>query len=433
MEQTSNTEEKLGNVGILVGGGPSPAINGVIAAVTIAAKLANYKVYGFYDGYKWLVKGDEELLSQHVKELQIADVERIHFQGGSILRTSRTNPAKTEHGVENAVAMLKKYNIRYMVTIGGDDTAYGASQIAEATHGSIKFAHVPKTIDNDLPLPYMLPTFGYQTARELGTTLVKNLMEDAKTTDRWYCVVAMGRTAGHLTLGITKASGATLAIIPEEFGIEQGKKISLKQVCDIFETAIIKRRALGFNSGVMVIAEGISEFLNEEDLNSIMSSNSEECSFGHIQLADVELGKILKQEIERRFQARGEKFRVVTMDIGYVLRCSDPIPFDQEYTRDLGNSAFQYLMDDTQKENAMICVNQGDLEPLYFKDMIDPVTKKTKVRRVNINSNFYKTARNYMIRLEKRDFSNKELLAKMAKIANMTPEEFTERYSSCIL
>ena len=94
-----------------------------------------------------------------------------------------------------------------MVTIGGDDTAYGASQIADATEGRIKFAHVPKTIDNDLPLPDMIPTFGYQTARELGAKLVKNLMEDAQTTDRWYTAVTMGRSAGHLALGMPKQLG----------------------------------------------------------------------------------------------------------------------------------------------------------------------------------------------------------------------------------
>jgi len=421
-------EEKKGNIGILVSGGPSPAINGVISAVTIAAKREGFTVYGFYDGFKWLVKGNEEEVAKHVIELQIEDVTRIHFKGGSILRTSRTNPTRVEDGITNAVKNLDRYNIQYMVTIGGDDTAYGASQIADATEGRIKFAHVPKTIDNDLPLPDMIPTFGYQTARELGAKLVKNLMEDAQTTDRWYTAVTMGRSAGHLALGIAKAAGATLAIIPEEFGIEKNNKISLCHVCDIYETAIIKRRAMGYNSGVLVIAEGIAEFLKKEDLQKIMNSSSQECDFGHIQLADVELGKIIKQEVEKRFHKRGEKFRIITMDIGYVLRCTDPNPFDQEYTRDLGYSAFEYLMNEKETENAMICVNDGELQPLYFKDIMDPETHKTKVRRVDIKGRLYKIACNYMIRLEKKDLQNKDLITKMATIAKMTPEEFIDRY-----
>jgi 6-phosphofructokinase 1 len=417
-----------GNLGILVGGGPAPGLNGVISAVTIEARNNRMKVWGIYDGYKWLVRGDEDELMKHVKELQIDDVSRIHYDGGSILRTSRTNPTKTENGVENAVRMLRKLGIKYMVTIGGDDTAYGASEIAKAAKGEIKFAHVPKTIDNDLPLPKNLPTFGYQTARDLGAVLVKNLMEDSRTTDRWYVVVAMGRHAGHLALGIAKSSGATLAIISEEFG----KKgiISIDHVCDILETSIIKRRVMGRNHGVLVIAEGVAERLDPEELKKIHDSSVEYDAFGHIQLADVELGKLIKNIIEKRFRDRGEKMRLVEINIGYVLRCADPIPFDQEYTRDLGYNAVRYLLDrdPEYRGNAMITVDDGKLCPLKFEDMIDPKTKKTEVRFVNIESDSYRVARNYMVRLEKEDLNDVELLGKMSKAMKMENKTFIEKY-----
>jgi 6-phosphofructokinase len=425
---TGGMDTKIkGILGILVGGGPAPGLNGVISAVTIEARRNKLKVYGIYDGYKWLVKGHEKELMQHVKELHIEDVSRIHFDGGSILRTSRTNPAKTEGGVENAVNMLRKLGIQYMVTTGGDDTAYGASQIAKAAGGEIKFAHVPKTIDNDLPLPNNVPTFGYQTARDLGAVLVKNLMEDSKTTDRWYIVVAMGRHAGHLALGIAKSAGATLCIIAEEF--QKEKYIDIEKIVDILETSIHKRRTLGRNHGVLVIAEGVSERLDPDQLEEIQGS-VERDAFGHIQLADVELGKLIKHMIEKRFDDRGERMRLVEINIGYVLRCASPIPYDQEYTRDLGFNAVRYLISDKPEHlgNAMITVDNGKLHPLKFEDIIDPKTKKTEVRYVDIESDSYKVARNYMVRLEKEDFKDPEMIEGMAKSARMTKEEFVKRF-----
>ncbi|HQG44873.1 MAG TPA: 6-phosphofructokinase, partial [bacterium] len=311
--------EIQGNIGILVGGGPAPGLNGVIAAVTIEARRHNLNVYGIMDGYKWLVKGDETEFREHVKELRISDVSRIHYDGGSILRTSRTNPAKSPNGIENSVKLLKKLGITYMVTIGGDDTAYGAMEIARAAGGQIKFAHVPKTIDNDLPLPNNLPTFGYQTARDLGATLVKNLMEDARTMDRWYITVAMGRHAGHLALGIAKSAGATIAIIAEEF--ETPGFVPLDHICDIVETAVIKRRAMGSRHGVIVIAEGVAERLSPEELKQIPGVIVEYDAFGNILHSEIELGKIIKLKVESRFAARGDKMSMVEINIGYVLRC----------------------------------------------------------------------------------------------------------------
>jgi len=421
-------EESKGSLGILVGGGPAPGLNGVIAAVTIEARRNDLTVNGIYDGYKWLVKGDDLVPDKHFKELRIADVSRIHFAGGSILRTSRTNPVKTKNGVENAVNALRQLGIKYMVTVGGDDTAYGASQIALAAGGTIKFAHVPKTIDNDLPLPNDLPTFGYQTARDLGALLVKNLMVDAHTTDRWYMVVAMGRQAGHLALGIAKSAGATLAIIAEEFG--KDGTISLAHVCDIFEAAILKRRAMGHNHGVLVIAEGVAERLSAEELSKIPGVEVEYDDYGHLRLAEVELGKIIKQIIEKRFSDRGDKMPLVEINIGYVLRCADPIPFDQEYTRDLGYQAVRYLLSDkpAHKGNAMICVENGLLQPLPFEEMIDPVTKKTAIRFVDVEKEPYKIARTYMVRLEKRDLEDPEFLQQLAKAAKLSPEEFVARF-----
>ncbi|HEY4442606.1 MAG TPA: 6-phosphofructokinase, partial [Candidatus Elarobacter sp.] len=242
-----NGEETLA---ILVGGGPAPGINGVIASATIEARNNGLRVLGIYQGYRHLVRGD----TSHVRELDIDDVSRVHFTGGSILRTSRTNPAKDEESLRRCIRSLTLLGVRYLITIGGDDTTFGATRIAAETKGRIGVATVPKTIDNDLPLPDNAPTFGFETARAVGSAIVENLMEDARTASRWYLAVTMGRKSGALALGICKAAGATIAVIPEEFS---GTTIRLADVVDDLVGAIVKRLAYGQDHGVAVIAEGI--------------------------------------------------------------------------------------------------------------------------------------------------------------------------------
>lgn len=410
-------------IGVLVGGGPAPGLNSVIHAVTIEGINKGFQVWGIMEGFRYLAEGKRNMVP-----LTIQEVSRIHLRGGSILKTSRVNPTRKEETLRNTVQVLLDAGITHLVTIGGDDTAFGAMEIARTAGGQIKFAHVPKTIDNDLPLPNNLPTFGYQTARDLGATLVKNLMEDARTMDRWYITVAMGRHAGHLALGIAKSAGATLAIIAEEFGHEGF--IPLDHICDIVETAVIKRRAMGNRHGVVVIAEGVAERLSPEELKQIPGVIVEYDSFGNIQHSEIELGKIIKLKVESRFAARGEKMSMVEINIGYVLRCADPIPFDQEYTRDLGFQAVRYLLNDNNiyKGNAMISVDNGKLHPIPFEEIIDKETKKTAVRLVDVTSDSYRVARSYMVRLEKRDLEDKELLPRLAAAARMTPKQFIERF-----
>lgn len=416
-------------LGILVGGGPAPGINSVIGAATIEAINQGLEVVGIYDGFEHLMKGD----TSNVRQLTIPDVSRIHFDGGSILRTSRANPTRKKEDLENTVKALRELGIRHLVTIGGDDTAFSASEVVKAANGAIRVAHVPKTIDNDLPLPGGMPTFGFETARHVGTELVRNLMEDSRTTSRWYFVVAMGRKAGHLALGIGKAAGATVTVIGEEFPKE---KITLAEVCDVLEGAILKRRVLGRKDGVAVIAEGIGEKLDPEELAKIPGVEVERDPHGHIRLGEIPLATILKREIQRRFAERGEKMTIVDVTLGYELRCAPPIPFDIDYTRTLGYGAVKFLLsepkDDKVKQGGMVCLVNGRLEILPFDELRDPVTGRTKIRLVDINSEHYKVAREYMIRLEREDLENPEMLEKLAKAAKMTPEEFKKKFSGVV-
>ena len=234
---------------ILVGGGPAPGINGVIRSITIEAVNSGLNVIGIYDGFEYLSRGD----SSHTTELRIDDVSRIHFDGGSILHTSRVNPAKSQEMLEATLKALTQLSVDYLVTIGGDDTATSGYKIDQLAKGQIQVAHIPKTIDNDLPLPGNMPTFGYQTARDFGFRIVQSIMMDAATTRRWYYIVSTGRKAGHLALGIGKAAGATLTIIGEEF---RDRIIRFETVCDILEASIIKRMSQGNHYGVKRICTG---------------------------------------------------------------------------------------------------------------------------------------------------------------------------------
>ncbi|MCH7963032.1 MAG: 6-phosphofructokinase [Bacteroidetes bacterium] len=402
---------------ILVGGGPAPGINSVIGAATIRAAVEGIEVIGVKDGFKWIMDGD----ITRVKELTIKNVSRIHFRGGSFIGIARANPTLDEKLLENTVTSLLRLNVDKLITIGGDDTAYSALKVNEMAAGRISVAHVPKTIDNDLDLPHGIPTFGFQTARHIGVEVVKNLMVDAQTTSRWYFVISMGRKAGHLALGIGKASGSTLTLIPEEF---PGDEIKLNHIVDVLVGAIIKRLSYGRTDGVAIIAEGLVERLNASDLENL--ADIERDAHDNIRIAEVNFGEILKMKVQVRLKEFNLKTTIVSKNIGYELRCADPIPYDMEYTRDLGFSASQFLLNGGS--GAMISIQGGRFVPLYFKDILDPKTNRTKVRMVDPSSESFYIARRYMLRLNQADFDDPHELAKLAATAGLSIDEFEKRF-----
>jgi 6-phosphofructokinase len=418
-----------GRLGILVGGGPAPGINSAISAAAIEAVNENLDVIGIYDGYEHLMHGRTDV----VRPLSITDVSRIHFQGGSILRTSRANPTGKPDDLRRTVQALHDLGVQYLVTIGGDDTAFAASTVAQAAAGAVRVAHIPKTIDNDLPLPGGLPTFGFETARHVGTQLVLNLMEDSRTTNRWFFVVVMGRRAGHLALGIGKAAGATLTLVPEEFSQE---RIGLNDVCHVLEGAILKRRVLGSAHGLSVIAEGIGEKLDPEELAKLPGMEVTYDPYGHIRLGEIPLTTLLKREVQRRFAARGDPLSIVDVTLGYELRCAQAIPFDTDYTRTLGYGAVKFLLSEPQNERlryaGLICVENGRISVLPFEELHDPATGRVRVRMVDVHSEHYHVARKYMIRLEQHDLQDVAMGAKLAQAAHMTPAAFAKAFAGAV-
>jgi ATP-dependent phosphofructokinase / diphosphate-dependent phosphofructokinase len=402
---------------ILVGGGPAPGINAVIAAATIEARNHGLRVLGCYDGFKWLAQGDTE----HVADLEINDTSRIHFEGGSIIRTSRTNPTKTADGIPRVAESLRRLAVDHLITIGGDDTAFSALRLARAMEG-LTVAHVPKTIDNDLPLPNDIATFGFTTACNLGKNLVHNLMQDAATTERWFFVTVMGRHAGHLALGIGGAAGATVTVIAEEFA---GHSLSLDRLADVLEGAIIKRRANGREQGVAILSEGLAERLDPSTLGPV-----ERDAYGNVRLTELELGRVLKERVTTSLKARGIDVTIVAKDLGYELRCAQPGAHDIQYCRSLGYWATRFLLEGGS--NAMVTIQAGRLVPIPFGLMLDPRTGKVRVRYVDIESEMYQTLHAYMIRLKPEDFDDPSMLTSLAKAANLTEVEFTQRFGPVV-
>jgi 6-phosphofructokinase 1 len=402
---------------ILVGGGPAPGINSVISSATIRAALEGVEVLGIRDGFAWLMQGDVG----HTEPLTIEKISRVHFRGGSILGIARANPTTDPATLERTVTTLLRLDVSRLVTIGGDDTAFSAMKLEEKAAGRLRVVHVPKTIDNDLDLPPHVDTFGFQTARHIGVDIVKNLMVDAKTTSRWYFVIAMGRKAGHLALGIGKAAGSTITLIPEEFS---ARKVRLKPFVDTLACAIIKRLSAGRQDGVAVIAEGVVLGIDPGDLTEL--ADIERDDHGNLRIAEVDIGEILKHRVQEQLRAFGLKTTIVAKNIGYELRCADPSPFDMEYTRDLGYCAAKYLLQGGHA--AMITMQGGRFVPIPFAEMIDPATGRARLRMVDIASTRYAIARRYMIRLRRDDFDDPHDLARVAATCGLSLDAFKERF-----
>jgi 6-phosphofructokinase 1 len=408
---------RLQRMGILVGGGPAPGINSVLGAATIRACLDGVDVVGIEDGFEWIMQGD----TAHVRPLTIDLVSRMHFRGGSHIGTSRANPTQDPKLLETCVATLSRLGVDGLVTIGGDDTAYSALSLEKKAAGRLRVVHVPKTIDNDLDLPPHVDTFGYQTARHLAVDILKNLMVDARTTSRWYFTILMGRKAGHLALGVGKAAGATVTLIPEEFAT---RPLRLRTIVDTLAGAVLKRIAYGRKDGVAVIAEGVVLDIDPQDLEQLTAVERD--AHGHVRISEIDIGGILKRGVTARLKELGVRTTIVAKNIGYELRCADPIPYDMEYTRDLGYCAARYLI---EGGNAALCsIQAGNFVPIPFVDLYDADTGRTRVRLVNVRSTRYAIARRYMIRLRREDFDDPAELAKLARVAKMSIEQFRAEF-----
>jgi len=348
------------SIAILCGGGPAPGINSVISSVALVFLRSGYHVLGIHEGYKGLFAENPK-----VQEIDFTFADDIHKRGGSALQMSRYKPKDDEFStrffVDNNVALL--------VTIGGDDTASTANRISKYLRDhdvSIQNIHVPKTIDNDLPLPVGIPTFGYQSAKQEGVRIAKTIYEDARTSGNWFVVAAMGREAGHLAFGIGAACQFPMIVIPEMFN---KVNVTLDRITNLLISAILKRKITGVEYGTSIVSEGVFHFMDDDEINNSGISFTYD-EHGHPELGNVSKAHIFNILLQNKLKKIGLKVKSRPVELGYELRCVQPVAYDLLYCSMLGIGV-KKLFEEGRTGCMVTADNVGNIAPLYLDDVTD--------------------------------------------------------------
>ena len=361
-----------GSIAILAGGGPAPGINSVISSVAKVFIKDGYKIIGLHEGYKTLFSDKPKMI-----EIDFALADHIHNLGGSALIMSRHKPKDQDFNTDFFV----KNDVKLLVTIGGDDTASTANRISkflENNNIKIQNIHVPKTIDNDLPLPDGIPTFGYQSAKQEGVRLATTVYEDARTSGNWFVVSAMGREAGHLAFGIGASCHYPMIIIPEMFNKVE---ITFDRILRLIISSMIKRKILGIGYGVAIISEGVFHFMTDEEIKSTKITFTYD-DHGHPELGNVSKAHIFNLLLQQKLKELKLNIKSRPVELGYELRCVQPIAFDMLYCALMGIGV-KVLFDQGLTSCMVVSGPNGDISPLYLKDVEDE-NGKVKPRLVNM-------------------------------------------------
>ena len=401
-------------IAILTGGGPAPGMKTVVGSVAKTFLAKGYRVIGLHYGYSGLFNP-----TPRYEDLDMFRVDYIFNQGGSYLTMSRFKPTDKDFAENFNLEFFKQNNIKLLVTVGGDDTASTANRIAkflEEKQYPIANIHVPKTIDNDLPLPAGMPTFGYQSAKNAGSVIGRAVYNDARTSANWFVVAAMGRSAGHLAFGIGSACHYPMIIIPEMFN---KTTITIDKIINLIISAIIKRKLLNMDYGAAMVSEGVFHSLDKEEIlkSGIQFSYDEH---GHPELGKVSKAEMFNTLLEKRCKALGIKVKSRPVEIGYEVRCQTPCAFDLVYCSQLGMGVYKLFSEG--KTGCMVYISQeGYVSPLYLKDLQDPKSGKILPRLVDINADkIHQVIDNLMHYITPADYE-----AAKAYVAN--PEEFDFR------
>jgi len=399
-------------IAILCGGGPAPGMNTVVGSVSKAFLANGYRVVGLHQGYTGLFRQNAR-----TEDMDFFKADSIFNKGGSYLKMSRFKPTNDDFEKNFNLDLFKSNNIKLLVTVGGDDTASTANRVAKflADKGyPISNIHVPKTIDNDLPLPNHAPTFGYTTAEDAGAKIASTVYEDARTSENWFVIAAMGRSAGHLAFGIGTACHYPMIVIPEMFNKAE---ITVERIVNLVISAMIKRKILGIDYGAAMISEGVFHELSDEEIEK-SGVNFTYDDHGHPELGKISKAQIFNEMLEKKYAEIGLKIKSRPVEIGYEVRCVNPVGFDLVYCSILGNGVYKLF-----KEGATGCMvyvnNAGDVSPLFLKDLEGP-DGKIPPRKVDIESqkqqsvinnilhyideNDYEAAKQYVSNPEAYDF-----------------------------
>tara|TARA_Y100001954_G_scaffold223241_1_gene261352 strand:+ start:309 stop:1526 length:1218 start_codon:yes stop_codon:yes gene_type:complete len=361
-------------IAILCGGGPAPGINTVVASVAKVFLKDGYRVIGLHEGYKSLFSKDPRMV-----DIDFAFADEIAKKGGAALQMSRYKPKDEEFTADFFV----KNNVKLLVTVGGDDTASTANRISKFVSSQgvkLQNIHVPKTIDNDLPLAEGTPTFGYQTAKEEGVRIASTVYEDAKTSGNWFVISAMGREAGHLAFGIGAACHFPMIIIPEMFNKTD---VTFEKIINLVISAMLKRKILGIGFGAAIVSEGVFHFMTDEEIKGCGIQFSYD-DHGHPELGNVSKAHIFNTLLQQKLKELGLNIKCRPVELGYELRCVRPIAFDLMYCSLLGIGV-KKLFDEGLSACMVTADPKGDIAPLYLKDVEDE-QGKIKPRLVNMDS-----------------------------------------------
>jgi ATP-dependent phosphofructokinase / diphosphate-dependent phosphofructokinase len=425
LSRPPHLESNIRRAAILFAGGPAPAANAVISTAAVSFLRNNIDVYGILNGYSHLVEySPDHAMAEGRDYVKINHnlLRRTRNTQGILIGTSRTNPGKDisepAHLKDPArAAQLKtvyealvSLGVDALISIGGDDTLKSANkfklyqQQLPPGHKHIPVVHLPKTIDNDYSgIDF---TFGYFTAVEVLAGEIRNLLADAESTRSYFMAETMGRSAGWLAYGAAIAGEASLVISVEDIA---GKFEASEQVTDpktgkstlrrvMNMTEVIKRivammrvreEAEGKDFGVIVVAEGLAEYLPEEFLKGIPRDEH-----GHIAISKLDLCRIFSELVAKEYTKQtGRKRKITGLKLGYECRCARPQAFDVILGSQLGVGAYRALVE-KRLDGVMVSVSgQFKLDDVSFDTLIDPTTLVTVVRFIDPNSDFHRLAR----------------------------------------
>lgn len=364
-------------------------MNTVVGSVAKTFLARGYRVIGLHEGYTGLFR-----TNARCEDLNYKLADSICNRGGSYLQMSRFKPTQQDFDQNFNLDFFTQNNIKLLVTVGGDDTASTANRIAkflEEKHYPIANIHVPKTIDNDLPLPNGTQTFGYESATDKGTVIGRAVYTDAQTSGNWFVVAAMGRSAGHLAFGIGTACHYPMIVIPEMFNKTE---ITVEKIVNLVISAIVKRKIMGMDFGAAIISEGVFHELSEEEIKNAGVHFSYD-EHGHPELGKVSKAHIFNEILEKRLKELNIKVKSRPVEIGYEVRCQTPIAFDLVYCTTLGMGVYQLF--EQGKTGCMVFASQdGTIAPLYLKDLQND-EGKIPPRMVDTESDKFNCVMNYLL------------------------------------
>ena len=367
------------SIAILTGGGPAPGMNTVVASVAKTFLKKGYRVIGLHEGYSGIFSKNPR-----TEDIDFTLADDMFNRGGSHLKMSRFKPTQSNFDNDFNLDFFIDNNVKLLVTVGGDDTASTANRIAKFltdNNHQVANIHVPKTIDNDLPLPAGSPTFGYQSAKNQGTMIARTVYCDARTSENWFIVAAMGRSAGHLAFGIGTACHYPMIVIPEMFNKTE---ITVDKIVNLVVSAIVKRKIMGMNYGAAIISEGVFHELSDAEIKK-SGVNFTYDDHGHPELGKVSKAHVFNEMVENKLVELGVKVKSRPVEIGYEVRCQTPVAFDLVYCTHLGMGVYNLFSQGIT--GCMVYVNaEGDVSPLYLKDLQDEKTGKIQPRLVDVNS-----------------------------------------------